>query len=56
LNLILEKLAEMRKRRSSVSPRHPKSFWEAQIPELASTPYEIVYEEDRVKVKNYVRQ
>jgi len=55
LGLILEKMAEdAEKTQQRVSKA--SEVLQAQLnTELASTPYEIVYEEDRVKVKHYFR-
>jgi polyhydroxyalkanoate synthase len=55
LDLILEKMAEdAEKTQQRVSKA--SEVLQAQLnTELASTPYEIVYEEDRVKVKHYFR-
>jgi len=55
IDLILERMAEdTQKAQQRVSKASDVLLGELNC-ELASTPYEIVYEEDRVKVKHYIR-
>ncbi len=55
LDLILEKLAEDAEKAQQRVSKASEVLQGRLNTELASTPYEIVYEEDRVKVKHYVR-
>jgi len=55
LDLILEKLAEDAEKAQQRVSKASEVLQGRLNTELASTPYEIVYEEDRVKVKHYIR-
>ncbi len=55
LDLILEKMAEDAEKAQQRVSKASEVLQGQLNTELASTPYEIVYEEDRVKVKHYFR-
>jgi polyhydroxyalkanoate synthase subunit PhaC len=55
LDLILEKMAEDAEKAQERASRASEVLQGQLNTDLASTPYDIVYEEDRVKVKHYVR-
>lgn len=55
IDLILEKMAEDAEKAQQRVSRASEVFQGQLNTDLASTPYEIVYEEDRVKLKHYFR-
>ena len=53
VDLILSKLAEDVERTQAIAQKASDVFFEPLDTEIATTPYDVVYEEDRVKLKYY---